>query len=140
FGGTIHIIATNAINPGLLETPAQGLLSLVGTNLNLTRGTLQVDGFNDLAATSSVPNLGLFDHYWGVGTNTNGAVSVSLQGAISPSEPVQDVNLGSTTRAVTALNAKISAFFRQIDQSNTVTQVVFLQNRNTNFAADVTFQ
>ncbi len=62
--------ATNIINPGVINLGFESLCSLSAENINMNRGTLAMgltglDSFN----FSYYFNGGIFDGYWGLGTN-----------------------------------------------------------------------
>lgn len=72
--GQLLIQATNVINQGLLTVGADGLIQVVGTNVNLSRGgfgVLSIDesapvgSFNDVPAEGLfLPDFGITDNYW----------------------------------------------------------------------------
>ena len=60
------IYASNVFTPGTINLGGSTLLSVRGDNLDFTRTTIQMLGFG---ATTGPVTDGLFDGYWGVGTN-----------------------------------------------------------------------
>ncbi len=75
-GQRVTVLATNIINRGRLNVGVDGLLSLRGRTVDLSRGTLRVDGFD---TNTFFSQIGVFNDYWGVGTNFGGG---SFQQAI----------------------------------------------------------
>jgi len=66
----LWIFATNIINQGTLSIGANGWMQLTGTNINLTRGGLEVapvaaTGSFDIDATNYWPDVGIHDYWWG---------------------------------------------------------------------------
>jgi hypothetical protein len=64
--------ATNLVNSGNVNIGVDGLLSFKGNNVDLTRGAISMEGFE----TNLFANLGIFDNYWGLGTNTDSPLAL----------------------------------------------------------------
>jgi hypothetical protein len=151
FGSSkILVSATNVVSPGLLEVGGNGLLSVKGRNVDLTRGVLRVDSntgsfpffgfFNGFIFPGSFFNSGIFDQFWGVGLNTNQAGNFTLPFPSSPAEPATDIVLGATFVNINLITSNAYVFLSQSGPSNATTQVVFLQNTNPAITTDVRFE
>jgi len=63
--------STNVINQGVLTAGAGGLLRLAGTNINLTRGGVQIRPIagrgseNGIFTNYFLPDVAIYDNYWG---------------------------------------------------------------------------
>lgn len=152
----IKVLATNLVNPGLLEVGVAGRLSLQGNTVDLTRGIERVESLNDVPGTVftngfgglfgffGVPlfmnNSGMFDQFWNVDGDLTGNPNLTLPNPSSPLEFVQDVDQGAITTTIQAPNASASVFFTQLAPSNFLTQVVFLSNTNPAISTAVKFE
>jgi hypothetical protein len=74
----LRVQATNIFNPGAIVVGYDGLCSFNGQTVDLSRGSLMMTNsgtsiFNSVnnvtLASSSLFNAGVFDGYWGIGTN-----------------------------------------------------------------------
>jgi hypothetical protein len=61
----VRVSADNIANPGNIVVGTDGLLSLKGRKVDLSRGGLVMEGFEQ----SIFFNAGIVDNYWGLGTN-----------------------------------------------------------------------
>jgi len=106
FSSQLFIQATNVINQGMITVGADGLLSVSGTNVNLSRGGIGVLSVDDSAQIASAndspaqgqfyPAAGITDNYWAQ-TNMTFAVDslISPFGFIqTPTHTVQAVAAG----------------------------------------------
>src|SRR5579859_1344112 len=158
----VKIWATNVMNQGVLDVGTGGLLSLSGNNLDLSRGTLHVEGLDDVGGIFGPSgfffgsllfgisaNLGIFDDYWGAGRETNEFANFALptptffQPAQSPfylatnifrQQVFGSIALGTNTTVSAFANVNI------INASNITVQVVFLGNTNNAIATDCRFE
>lgn len=66
--GYVLVHATNIINQGVLAIGVDGMMQLVGTNINIARSTLGVNPIaprgSSNARTNFVPDTGIMDNYW----------------------------------------------------------------------------
>lgn len=67
----LQVSATNLINQGSLTAGAGGLMSLVGTNIDLTRSGIQIrpitpqGSVNEVSTNYFLPDVAIYDNYWG---------------------------------------------------------------------------
>jgi hypothetical protein len=149
FGGSLPemtISATNVVNTGLLDVGVDGNLVVDGVNLNLTRGTLKVEGLADFGNVfegglffgASLP-LGIYDNYWGIGLQTNQIQggNYTVTNTSSPFHMVTNVLFQALTQTIVpppTLIASENMFF--VDASNVVSELV-LVNTNAGVSTDV---
>lgn len=70
--GKCIVDATNIINPGTIELGIDSLIQLNGQNIDLTRGTLNLESLNSFLLSGFLfENVGLNSLDYGVGTDTN---------------------------------------------------------------------
>jgi hypothetical protein len=135
--------ATNIESSGLLDVGATGLISITGNAVDLSRGTVQVEGVAQNGATAATVGLGagIFDLYWGIGVENKklGLGNLSLP---FPTTPVQNVTnnlLTAETVQFSIENAQAVALTNEISPSNIVVQVILygdtlgLVNMNAGF-------
>jgi hypothetical protein len=155
-GERIIVNATNIINRGLLDVGQEtgqnggtgGLLSLKGKNVDLSRGTLRVEGFNP--ATNGVILLGnfagtepgIFDNYWGFGRCSDG--NFASQVYQTPFHIVTNVFNGAYNTFVTSLalsNTFVTNRMQlyQTGATNYLLVAVYVGNDNTNLPVDIRF-
>jgi len=142
FGGSFSpkllISATNVVNPGTNVVGVDGLFRLAGKTVDLNRGTITMEGFED--TVNFVSTVGLFDGYWGVGTNV---MNPFFQFEIPPPQtPFHFVNTGGLFGGffqVLSLPAA-TAYVREIVfGTNRFIQAVFLNNTNSAIGNNVYF-
>ena len=67
----LWIDATNIVNKGVLRVGANGWLRLVGTNINLSRGALEVSAIVGQGSPTGpgvfLPDVSILDRYWNAG-------------------------------------------------------------------------
>jgi hypothetical protein len=143
--GQLIVKATNIVHSGQINMDASGLVQLSGNNVDLTRGSITmaspslaftIDTNGNIIATA-VGNAGILDGYWGVGTDTNGIFPAQQFSTFPPVfSPAHQV----TTRQFLTGFAQLVlpnavGYVKQtfIDQSNVLTQVIFVQNTNSAF-------
>lgn len=88
----LNVWASIVTNTGVLDVGSKGLISVTGQNLDLRRGTLNVEGLGQTGArgvvtTSSSSGFlvpGQFDDYWGLGNQNNVLNTNSLGGGLYP--------------------------------------------------------
>ncbi|MCL4788249.1 MAG: hypothetical protein KJ070_15895 [Verrucomicrobia bacterium] len=138
----IVISATNVtMNSGTSTVGRNGLFSLTGRNVDLTRGNIRMEGFDDsLTAQNFFGSAfdGIFDGYWGIGTNLmNPAANFSVA---PPTTPFHQVT--STAGALfTSLQLAGATTYPEAWQvgTNVFVQVVFLRNTNSAVLNNVYF-
>lgn len=137
----IRISATNVVNSGTLDVGANGLISVTGKIVNLTRGSTHVEGFGD-AVQQSLP-LGIFDSFWGVGTQTNQIKVANFTMPFPFSPPTRATTIFNVTgnQSVSAPGALAFANVHHLSPSNVTYQIVFVSDSGTNNPAiDVRFE
>lgn len=167
----IIIAATNLINEGQLAVDAQGLMTLNGTNVNLKRGGVQVlpmtgqGSAENVAGTIFLPDVGIIDNYWGIGTNNINTAPILTRviqanttnwQALSPIHGAQNVQGGMAAQvlaypAQTFVNITNGAPFNltltnSLGQptnflliTNYVVQAAFVETSGTNVGARARF-
>ncbi|HZQ48359.1 MAG TPA: hypothetical protein VFC07_15185 [Verrucomicrobiae bacterium] len=143
------ISVTNMTNAGVLDVGPQGLINLTGVNLNLQRGTIHAEGFDDsliintfggvgVASLFNIGNVGIFDEYWGIGLQTNVAGNFK-----TGQSPVSAVTFAAGVQGFPAFVAPpfplAFANTNMVNQSNFTYQVVFV-NTNIGLSTDVRFE
>lgn len=152
----VKVSATNIVSAGVLSAGVNGFLSLDGANVNLTRGTMRIESFEDFAAFGAFNatlftqqailqgisfNIGIFDNYWGVGAQSNLVTlgNFFLPFPFSSSSAVTTATSVPTFASVQPPNALAFANTNQINPSNITYQVVFINNNLTGVTAQVSF-
>ena len=128
----MKILATNFHNAGLIDVAVNGLLKIDATNANLTRGTLNIEGFdNSVTPTSPEPPFGIYDRQWGSGSNTLTANNFKLPSPASPQITSTNTTGGTTSDTVSPASPMV--FMRQnvISPSNAYYQVIFVSDTGT---------
>lgn len=136
----INIMATNVVNTGLLETDPTGVIEITGNNLDLRRGTMFIEGFDNLASgtdflsvLTNIANLGIATEFYGIGNQSNllSLASFTLPLATAPASKGTLTPGVATTLIVTPPNPVAYSLTTAINASNVYHQVVIL---NTNLA------
>ncbi len=153
-GPQVRVTANAITNAGDIHVGIGGLIRLAGNNLNLKNGTLEVDGVSASSSATniiftgisglltSIPGLfpgvypsGVYDTYWGVGTDTN--TQISFQYPLFATSGVYDqTNSGSSfalLQSQLSLNNLTAYGYTAAingDTSNLVTQIVVLGDNN----------
>lgn len=131
--------AGNIVNPGTMDVGPNGLLKLTGDNLNLDHGSLIMEGFG---SGGIVGSFGIFDNYWGSGTNRT-----------TPATQYNDFFPFTSIHTVTQLVGTVYLTFQTqlafqtpqtyIDDvtvgTNRTVQIVFLQQPNPAISNNVYF-
>jgi hypothetical protein len=151
-GAKMVVWATNIISPGTIDIGLDGLLTMHGKNVDLTRGGLIVEGSDAFLTGTNLgffvgglfnggfANIGIFDRYWGIGMNTN---QTGFYGPIIASSPAEySTNSFGQTQfgSLVLTNFTAFAFTNQVNASNNFVDVVLLQNTNSAVTTDVRFQ
>lgn len=85
----VLVSATNIVNEGNLAVGASGLMRLAGTNVNLSRSGLQVSPISPVGSVNAFPNpnggffipdIAIYDKYWGQTNQNNTDSDAILQG------------------------------------------------------------
>jgi hypothetical protein len=121
-----------------------GLMTLTGKNLDLNRANITMEGFNDSGVIASSSNLlffgnsGIFDGYWGIGTNIF-TPSLSLATGV-PTTPTHLVTAPGTQffRSL-SLPAGVAYVNETIIGTNRNVQVVILSDTNAAINENVYF-
>lgn len=131
----IDVSAANIGNSGLLDAGESGVISLEGVNMNLDRGTVHIEGFEE-ANTFFSSDVGIFNTYWGLGLNTN---AFGLPFGQSPSSKVTSSTFHTGSIGVFPPFPVAYANTNIINASNFTYQVVFV-NTNVGISTDVRFE
>ena len=155
-GSYLLVHATNLINQGTLSVGSGGLLQLVGTNVNISRSALAVNGlagsssFNNFNLGTFTPATSITDNYWGQGNDTfnvTGIGSVFLATNLVFSSPAHAVT--NTLGGLTATVPSPFSFFENYDfvgaytnapnPTNIYRQAVFVRLASTNMGVNIKF-
>lgn len=133
--------ATNIVNPGVINLGFEALCNLSGDNIDMSRGTLDMQQTGvDVYNGSFFFNGGMFAGYWGLGYQTNiNPGAFNAQNARTPSHIVTNryyqvfrQTLGSDTQ-LTYLDDTMTT------PSNRIVRAVFLSNTNQALVPKVYF-
>src|SRR5579883_3211207 len=144
------IQASNIVNSGLLDVGTEGLLTVTGNDVNLKRGTLHVEGFDDTnLVTVLQSSLGIFDVFTGIGNQTNVlftfATTNSFPGNLTVPAPTSPQNRVTNTAALTlfdsvAPNPGVAfANVNLANPSNLCIQVVYINTNLPGISTSVRF-
>jgi len=133
FPSYLLLSATNVANHGLVSVGAGGRLRLEGKQMDLSRGGISVgaiDGIGDFAPVFTnfyVPDIGIFDNYWGGVTNNfmDTSAIVVGGGVLSPPHGVTNA-FGSGFAQLFLNNPLAFAFTNRITDTNWLVQVAFV--------------
>jgi hypothetical protein len=167
-GSYLLVHATNLINQGTLSVGAGGLLQLVGTNVNISRSALAVNGltgsssFNNPDLGTFTPSVAITDNYWGQGNDTFNVTGIGTYGLVpviigtnftvatnlvfsSPSHAVTNT-LGRLTTTVPspfnffATNYNfVGAYTNAQNPTNLFRQAVFVRLASSNMGVNIKF-
>jgi hypothetical protein len=148
----LEVQATDIVNRGLLQAGSGGLIRLIGTNINLYRGTHEITGLpgsgpgnnhDDGVFTAS---LAIFDNYWGQAEDEfriDNRYFLDDDGAVEiVSSPIHEVNTGNVAgpqfqNFFGLLESPVTAAFEVVvdeieievrDQAGQVSQQMFRSN------------
>lgn len=126
----LQVWSTNIVNQGTVGLASDGLITLTGKNIDLTRGHLAGAG-----------SFGFYDNFWGIGTETNGSDFYDTAFAISSIEPVTFPQ-GNFFAEVFAIAPNIYIWTNQFilgTNVQNVIQAVFVDSTDTNVISNVAF-
>ena len=133
FPSYLLLSATNVANQGLLSVGAAGRLRLEGKQMDLSRGGLSIgpiDGIGDFGPIFTnyyVPDIGIFDNYWGGVTNDVIDSSAIVRGGVVISPPHLVTNtFGFGFVQLGLVNPFAFAFTNKITDTNWLVQVAFV--------------
>ncbi len=151
---TMSILASNVVSPGTLDVGVDGLLNIIGNHVDLSRGSLGIDGvqsFNNLVGffsffnnnSTTFADFGIFPDYWGLGTQSN-LLRIANVTLPNPSSPIFQVtnfpSYGTGNQNIFVPGATAFANTNQVNASNFTYQVVFVGGTNTNITVSVGFE
>lgn len=145
----LTVSATNVVNTGVLDVGVNGLLTVDGETLNLSRGILNIEGLSSFSTIftgglffGASFNFGIFPNYWGDGLETNAilASSFTLSNASTSFHKVTNTLFQAGFVQVAPANAQGFANINFIDVSNITYQLVIVGNANTNVGIDCRFE
>ena len=128
-----QIWATNIVNKGLINISVAGNFYMQGDGLvDLSRGTINVQGFDGSVSPSSGPPFGMFDDYWGSGSQMN---MLSLSDVTWPnlSTPMTTATNQSGSDSVPLSLRNPTPYIRTnvVADSNQVFQYIYITNNGT---------
>lgn len=148
YGGGIYLNASNIVNSGTINVGAEGLVNIAGNNLDFTRGTIDL-------GTNYVVNFFLGNQTYNYPSiNAVGDTGRATNGLLVPNQQLTATTARSSYfngfYAITNLNGSVADYLYvtnstpyfnlvQTGSSNFLVRAVFLENDNTNVAANVYF-
>jgi hypothetical protein len=133
--------ATNLVNSGNMNVGVDGLLSLKGNSVDLTRSALSMEGFE----TNLFANVGIFDNYWGLGTNLDNPFALyDFQPPFTPIHSVTQLLFGFYVTLQTQFELPgaltyDSGYIPDNTGTNLFRKVVFLAETNSAMSNNVFF-
>jgi hypothetical protein len=128
------IEATNITSSGLLDVGQTGEISVTGNAVDLSYGSILVEGFDQLQSgltsfSSVALAVGVFDDYWGIGQQSNALDSAVLANFTPPlvTAPFQKVTTSSGVAETVNFaidNAQIVALTNETSPSNIFVQAI----------------
>lgn len=144
-GSYLLVQATNILNQGSLTVGANGLLQLVGTNVNVSRSAL---GVSSIAASPSqngrtnfVPSTGITDNYWGQSNDTFNITQIATKTTSTFFSISNNVIVTNTLDVLNASSPPHDVFFSGFPQPATTfvsAQIVPFPAGYTNLVAAFT--
>jgi hypothetical protein len=144
----IYIDADRVVNRGSLITSADGLVQIVGKDVDLRRsgagvmgiGTFLLNsemGFHSLITSSYMPDAGIRDLFWGGGEQIPRFASSTLIpaiGALGGNAPQHTITnmLGPTINGFTLPDPWTAVYTNAVDETNWIIQVVLVAKEDTN--------
>jgi len=144
----LQISATNLSSQGTLTGGLNSYLGISGGDVDLSRGTLHIQGYDDTNILENGLNVGIFDAEWGLGLQTNRLSRFNL----TPPNINSPIYTFTNIYNVTGLDAlpdfqpgvaqpSFEAFVNTnfVNQSNITYQLVFVNNNLPGVSVDVRF-
>ncbi len=129
-----QIWASNIVNKGLINLSVAGNFYMQGDGMvDLSRGTLNVQGFDYQVSPSSGPPFGMFDNYWGGGNQTRvlGLGNVTWPNVSSTMSAGSNQSGSDTPPALSLRNPAAYIRTNVVADSNQVYQFIYLLNGGT---------
>lgn len=139
-GPKIFVSADHIVNPGQITIGQNGLLSLRGKHIDLNRGGILMEGFDQ----SFFSDNGISDGYWGIGTNFTFNPGFLFEDP-PPTTPLHQVTqIGgfgflTTLRQLSLPGATPYVRDVFVDETNRVVHAAFVYNTNSAFVNQVFF-
>ena len=134
------LAATNIVSPGVINMGPESRLSFTGDNLDLTRAVVSVQNTGTNTVFSGPAFVGgIFDGYWGVGTNIFNPVT-NLTGVAPRTFAHYVTNRAYAVFPQTLVASNAPIYFHQditFGGSNIFNRIVYLVNTNAGFPAKV---
>src|SRR5258708_14864961 len=133
------VSATNIINSGIINSGFEGLVSLKGGNVNLSRGTIFMPQTGlSIGAGFIFLNQGFLDGYWASDTNVMiPQFQFEIPPPLTPAHLVTDRNYVTLVQQLVGVQSYLDD--TGIVGSNRVVRAAFIQNTNTAFNVSVYF-
>ena len=138
--------ATNIINPGAISVGYNGVITLNGQNVDISRGSVMMTnsavsyyslGNGIFGFLNNANNGTIFDGYWGVGTNFfNPNAQFVIPPPMTPGELVT-LRGNTLTFAQLTLTNSLSYGLQMTLGTNMVTHVAYVSNTNSAYAPKV---
>ena len=134
------VIAADTIkNQGLLAAGAASLIQMRGNHVDLSRSLINIQTFGGTGGTDLITTNGFFpapgiaDYWWGEPTNININLDTfyTLDPVVGPivTTPIYDVTLFNGAPdfdQFSLVSATSGAYTNQVDETNTITQAIFV--------------
>lgn len=148
-GSKLYMYATNIVQTGTNVVGVDGLLKMGGKKIDLSRGALRMEGyeaeffsfFNPFA--SFLNTAGIFDEYWGIGTNVFlPAANFQQDLVVTPGHNVTFIQNGvylNGGRVLSIVNPQVYVNTTAVG-TNIFVQVAYVGNTNAAVSNRVFFQ
>jgi hypothetical protein len=141
--GWLTIAATNISSSGTLYSSENSYFNLIGSDVNLSRGLVQMAGFTDIASSNNP--TGMFDYYWAASTNVDNLNALlNFNTPDNPRTPPHLVEDRYAMFSVQQLFLSNSIAYTDMSMingnpSNVLIRIAFVQNTNSAMTANVYF-
>jgi hypothetical protein len=150
-GNRIDVSATNVINRGYLSAGGLGFVSINGSSVDASRGIIETSSL--IQRTEDNP-AGIFDRYWGTGTNRVNSAAANIAPAGFPAPATPGLLSGAATNFINGLtpvyftanmpvylaSAGGGGAWTNFSVSNDTRQtlhLVYVRNPNTNISVEI---
>ncbi len=148
----IRIHAKKIINRGVLTTSHDGLIQIIGEDVDLSRSGIGVDpilmGSGWQIGNQYWPDEGIHDQYWGIGTLSprmaTSALVTSYAGTLSATAPPHCTTNVMLNTICTPISFTLSdpysfVYTNEVNPTNWIIQVVLVSLQDTNIYPQVNF-
>jgi hypothetical protein len=155
--GILKVHADNLVSRGLLSAPGDGVIQLVGEDVNLSRGgAVEIRAVNlgggGIVYTNTVPpspfgyfnDTGITDVYWGLGeiaVNLSDLIRIQVlptRTNVTVNTPIFPVGPGGSD-LISLNNPKSYILTNSLNVTNRLIQAIFIATHDTNITADASW-